>query len=293
MALLVNPSPFVTKGPLHTYYKQGQLLGEGAFGATYLCTNNVSNKKYACKNIPVLRSNIQEQIRVKREVDILSSITCINHPNLISLEEVFEDESHVYIVMELCNGGSLSDRLRYEGSLTEKEAAIAIKDIMMAIEACHKVGIVHRDLKLNNVMYHTCHENSKLKLIDFGVSAYYDKIEPLCGAYGNAKYMAPEMLYGPYGPEVDIWSGGVLLCKLLIGYYPYNVEEFAEMDKFQLFQTLYVRPFQWPLFFTKFPWPNISEGAKDLVKSMLEIDVGKRLSASQVLEHPWIKQMTK
>lgn len=262
-------------------YELGDFLGEGSYGVTFACTNYKSKKNYACKMIPKFQLTTKERLEVlQREIDILHSIKSIKRHNLISIQEVFSDDNTVHIVMELCRGGTVSSRLKKCGKFEEVEAANIIKEVMVAISACHKHGIVHRDLKLNNVMYETNKKDSKVKLIDFGLSSFYKENEPLEAECGNVKFMAPEMFRHHYGPKVDIWSAGVMLYVLLFGRYPFRPDGCTKEN--------FIRQ----IYLQNLKWGNISMGAKDLIQKMLEVDVNKRLSASQVLEHPWIKQMT-
>lgn len=171
-------------------YEKGALLGSGANGAVYLYTNKVSKKKYACK---VVSKFINVHEVVQHKIDVLFRIKDIKRNNLISIEEVIEDEVNWYIVMELCTGGSLAMHLDEGRIFTEFEAAKVVKEIMIGISACHKKGIVHRDMKLDNVVFESNLENSKVKIIDFGTSAYYNENEPLSDIVGIRMFSALEM----------------------------------------------------------------------------------------------------
>lgn len=139
--------------PTMEMYEVGKSLGNGACGITPSCKNRVSNKKYACKVVKKFSQLRKERERMQNESNILYSIKYIKRSKIISVHDVIENESSWYIIMELCRGGTLSDYLHKFGTFIEFKAARIIKEIMEAIVACHKRGIVHRDLSLNNVMY--------------------------------------------------------------------------------------------------------------------------------------------
>lgn len=268
-------------------YTPGEILGQGAYGVTHSVTHRHSQKNYACKIIPKSKLDTKlRQERMEQEKEILIDIKKLYEPNLISTKEVLEDDHHHYIIMELCNGGTLLDRVKKCGPFREREAASVIKQVMKALEVCHKNGIVHRDMKLDNVMYETdTTRRSKIRLIDFGFATYYEEGKPLTAGVGSLMARAPEMLYknGGYGPKVDIWSVGVMLFIMLIGKYPpWSSRRPSRMLRFFMndFAT-----------FQMFPFPELSEGARDMLRCLLTIDVEDRWSASQVLEHPWIKHM--
>lgn len=277
MASSSESSSYNMYAPKIELYDKGTLLGEGSNGAVYLWTNKVSKRKYACK--VVTKSNLgtqRQQEKVKHEIGVMFKIKDIKCCNLITIHDVIEDQACWYILMELCQGGTLKTRLSKICKFREFEAAKIIKDIMIGISACHKRGIVHRDLKVNNVVFETNQIDSKVKIIDFGNSAYYNENEPLSGFTGTKIFSAPEMSKGQYGPKVDIWSVGVISYILLTGRYPWGNEGCLSKPEFFSSKEL--------------PWATISWGAKDLISKMLEMDVNKRLNATQVLKHPWINR---
>lgn len=224
-----------------------------------------------------------EQVRL--ELDILELLKPLKYPQIIQLEEILEDDDFVYIVMELCEGKTLEYHLGKYGAFTEIKAAKVIKEIVTALAQCHNKGIIHRDLKLNNVLYQTKDEDSKVKLIDFGLSNWVKKDEKISGLCGNPFFMAPEMINrNKYGPKVDIWSGGVALYTILGGHVPFEGDTFLK-----IFKSIMTSNEQ--SLFGQDPWPSVSDGAKDLIMSMMEIAIDKRFTALEVLNHPWIKQM--
>jgi len=267
-------------------YTRGEQLGAGSFGVTYLCTQITTGKCYACKCIS--KSNLvsqKEKKRVEREVDILRLINLKEHPNIVALKDILEDDDHVYIVMELCEGGTILDCMVKNGSFDESRAAQMIKEIASAIEACHGFGIVHRDLKLENLLFQTKDKGSAVKIIDFGLAQFFERSKVLTDVVGTPTYIAPEVMECAHGPKVDIWSLGVVLYILLTKSTPFNDLTFKYVKEEIMIMKCHD-------LFAKNSWPHISKGAKDLIQKMLTYNVNERLSASEVLKHPWILKMS-
>jgi calcium/calmodulin-dependent protein kinase I len=208
----------------------------------------------------------------------------VDHPNIVRVEEYYECNGLVFIVMELMEGGELFDRLVEVEHYTEKQAVEAFRPLADAIRYCHSMGIVHRDLKPENLLYKTKDEDSLLKVSDFGFSKFLipKAQEQLFTACGTPTYVAPEIIgnFG-YDAKVDCWSLGVILYVMLCGYPPFYAEENNEL--FQLIKDCDYE-FHMPY------WENISDDAKDLIKKLLIADPKKRLSAEEILKHPWITQ---
>lgn len=201
------------------------------------------------------------------------------HPHVVRIEGTYEDAVFVHLVMELCAGGELFDRIVQKGHYSEREAAKLIKTIVGVVEACHSLGVMHRDLKPENFLFDSPGDDAKLKTTDFGLSVFYKPGETFCDVVGSPYYVAPEVLKKRYAHEADVWSAGVILYILLSGVPPF----WAETETGIFRQIL-----QGKLDFDSAPWPNISESAKDLIRKMLERDPIKRISAHEVLCHPWI-----
>ena len=165
-----------------------------------------------------------------REVNLMIKL---DHPNIIKLYEYYETEKHIYLIMELCTGGELFDRIvqNTENGIqfTEKQAADIFRQMMSAINYCHKNGIVHRDLKPENLLYLNKNENSPIKVIDFGMSKRFDKEKFMNEKVGTAYYISPEILQGKYDEKCDIWSVGVILYIIICGYPCFNGEDNDEI----------------------------------------------------------------
>ncbi|XP_057425494.1 calcium-dependent protein kinase 11-like [Lotus japonicus] len=263
---------------LRDHYLLGKKLGQGQFGTTYLCTHKASGKLYACKSIPKRKLLCKEDYDdVWREIQIMHHLS--EHPNVVQIQGTYEDSVFVHLVMELCAGGELFDRIIQKGHYSEREAAKLIKTIVGVVEACHSLGVIHRDLKPENFLFDTPGEDAKMKATDFGLSVFYKPGQAFHDVVGSPYYVAPEVLCKHYGPEVDVWSAGVILYILLSGVPPFWAETEAGIFK----QILHG-----DLDFVSDPWPSISDSAKDLVKLMLERDPRTRISAHEVLCNPWI-----
>ncbi|KAL1803099.1 hypothetical protein ACET3Z_031746 [Daucus carota] len=265
---------------VHASYTMGKELGRGQFGVTHICTHKQTGEQFACKTIAKRKLTTKEDVEdVKREVQIMHHLT--GQPNVVELKGAFEDKHDVHLVMELCAGGELFDRIIAKGHYTERAAASLLRTIVQIIRSCHQLGVIHRDLKPENFLLLNDDENAPLKATDFGLSVFYKQGDQFKDIVGSAYYIAPEVLKRKYGPEVDIWSIGVMLYILLCGVPPFWAE--SEHEIFNEILRGHVD-------FSSDPWPSISPQAKDLVKKMLTQDPVKRLTAVQVLSHPWIKE---
>jgi len=264
-------------------YHLGRELGRGEFGVTRLATDRATRERLACKSIPKRRLRTAVDVAdVRREVAIMASLP--DHPALVRLRAAYEDAEAVHLVMELCDGGELFDRIVARGRYTERAAAAAARTVAEVVRACHAHGVMHRDLKPENFLYAGKSEDAQLKAIDFGLSVFFKPGERFTEIVGSPYYMAPEVLRRNYGPEVDIWSAGVILYILLCGVPPFWAETEQGVARAILRGSLDLQ---------REPWPRISEGAKSLVRQMLQMDPRKRPTAQQVLEHPWLQNARK
>ncbi|KAF5942064.1 hypothetical protein HYC85_019706 [Camellia sinensis] len=201
------------------------------------------------------------------------------HENIVRYKDAYEDREAVYLVMELCQGGELFDRIVARGHYTERGAATITKTILEVVKVCHAHGVIHRDLKPENFLYADASENSRLKAIDFGLSIFFEPGQRFGEIVGSPYYMAPEVLRRNYGPEVDIWSAGVILYILLCGVPPF----WAETEE-GIAQAIV----KCEIDFKRDPWPKVSEDAKELVKGMLDPNPYNRMTVEEALEHRWI-----
>ncbi|WVZ25765.1 hypothetical protein V8G54_004309 [Vigna mungo] len=288
-------------------FEVGDEVGRGHFG--YTCAakfikGQLRGQHVAVKVIPKAKMTTAIAIEdVRREVKILRALT--GHKNLIQFHDAYEDNDNVYIVMELCEGGELLDRiLSRGGKYTEEDAKAVMIQILNVVAFCHLQGVVHRDLKPEfgylalsyqilssmtsndglflgqNFLFTSKEENSELKAIDFGLSDFVKPDERLNDIVGSAYYVAPEVLHRAYSTEADIWSVGVIAYILLCGSRPF----WARTESGIFRAVLRATPS-----FDEPPWPSLSDEAKDFVKRLLNKDPRKRMTAAQALSHPWIK----
>lgn len=216
---------------------------------------------------------------VRREILILQHLT--GQPNIVEFEGAYEDKQNLHLVMELCSGGELFDRIIAKGIYSEREAAKICRQIVNVVHACHFMGVIHRDLKPENFLLASKEEDSPIKATDFGLSVFIETGKVYKEIVGSAYYVAPEVLHQRYGKEIDVWSAGVILYILLSGVPPF----WAETEK-GIFEAI----LEGNLDLQSSPWPSISGQAKDLIRKMLTKDPKKRITAAEALEHPWLKE---
>ena len=284
-------------GDFNSKYLKIQELGMGAYSKVFRVENKSTNEIFACKEL--LKSKIKDQKKFRNEINIMSEC---DHPNIIKLIEIYEDKLHYELIMEELNGGSLTERLIEKvdddgETFSEREAATIFKQIISAISYCHGKGIVHRDLKMENVIFVDTKGNLDIKIIDFGLSQYDTfkllslvnliseetaKTVNMNDIVGTPHYIAPEVLKGKYNQKCDIWSAGVILYSMLSGHFPFN----GRTNK-EIFKSISKKKFEFP---EKY-WKNISNEAKDLISHML-CEEDKRFSADKVLKHPWLNNLS-
>eukprot|EP01018_Ginkgo_biloba_P023278 Gb_06650 [translate_table: standard] len=263
-------------------YQIGKLLGHGQFGYTYVAIDKVTNEKAAVKRIEKKKMVLPIAIEdVRREVKILHALT--GHENVVQFHNAFEDDDYVYIVMELCEGGELLDRIlaKKDSRYSENDAANIVRQMLRVAGRCHLHGIVHRDLKPENFLFKSLKEDSVLKATDFGLSDFIKPGKKFHDVVGSAYYVAPEVLKRRSGPESDVWSIGVITYILLCGKRP-----FWDKTEDGIFKEVLKKK---PDFHEK-PWLSISDSAKDFVKKLLVKDPLARLTAAQALSHSWVRE---
>ena len=280
-AISFGKETFVTRSPgkLSDKYQKEKELGSGSYGHVYRVKNKITGETRACKQMA--KGKISDMNKFNLEINIMSKT---DHPSIIKLYEIYEDTRNIYLVMEECTGGELFDRILdhiQKGKMySEKDAANIFKQLMSAIAYCHSNQICHRDLKPENMLYSTKEDNSLIKVIDFGLSRIVTE-KQMKTKVGTAYYVSPEVLNGNYDDRCDIWSAGVILYILLSGEPPFNGPNDNE-----IYRKICKMHFEFP----KEKWCKISKDAIDLIKKMLTPEA-KRLTAQEVLEHPWFKKV--
>ncbi|KAJ4962845.1 hypothetical protein NE237_022784 [Protea cynaroides] len=263
-------------------YSIGKLLGHGQFGYTFVATDKSTGERVAVKRIEKNKMILPIAVEdVKREVKILQALT--GHENVVQFYNAFEDESYVYIVMELCEGGELLDRIlaKKDSRYTEKDAAIIVRQMLKVAAECHLHGLVHRDMKPENFLFKSTKDDSSLKATDFGLSDFIKPGRKFHDIVGSAYYVAPEVLKRKSGPESDVWSIGIITYILLCGRRP-----FWDRTEDGIFKEVLKNKPE----FRRKPWPSISNSAKDFVMKLLVKDPRARLTAAQALSHPWVRE---
>jgi len=256
-------------------YDMKDVLGTGAFSQVRLAECREDGHMYAIKIIDKKALKGKED-SLENEIRVLKRL---KHPNIVALLEVFEDKTKVYLVMELVTGGELFDRIVEKGSYSEKDAADLIKQVLSAVAYMHSQGVVHRDLKPENLLYYSPDADSKIMISDFGLSKM-EESGVMATACGTPGYVAPEVLaQKPYGKAVDVWSIGVISYILLCGYPPFYDENDAN-----LFAQILKGEFE----FDSPYWDDISEEAKDFIRSLMCVNVEHRLTCEAALDHCWI-----
>eukprot|EP00746_Dinoflagellata_sp_MGD_P014931 gnl/MRDRNA2_/MRDRNA2_132973_c0_seq1.p1 gnl/MRDRNA2_/MRDRNA2_132973_c0~~gnl/MRDRNA2_/MRDRNA2_132973_c0_seq1.p1 ORF type:complete len:520 (+),score=95.34 gnl/MRDRNA2_/MRDRNA2_132973_c0_seq1:85-1644(+) len=252
-------------------------LGEGAFGTVRIGRHRAIGVQRAVKSIS--RSVLKGKTLKAFETE-MSIMKALDHPNIVKLYETFQDAKFVYLVMELCLGGELFDKIVEDGptGFSERQAATYVEQILAAVVYLHKLGIAHRDLKPENFLMQDKSEDAEVKLIDFGISRWYHG-KPMKTRVGTAYYMSPEAVYGRYDLKCDIWSCGVLAYVLLCGYTPFD----GATDN-AILMNVQKQKLEFPVE----EWDHISEGAKDLVTKMLIKDPKLRPNAQEMLQHHWL-----
>ncbi|GLJ24229.1 hypothetical protein SUGI_0462000 [Cryptomeria japonica] len=260
-------------------YHLTEEIGRGRFGSIRRCVNTETGEVLACKIIHKadLRDSLDRECLLN-EIATLKYVC--GHRGIVELRDVHENDECLWLFMELCTGGDLFDKIVEKKRFEEKEAAVVMKRLMETIGYCHRKGVAHRDLKPDNILFSSNSFSNDIRIADFGQAASFSPGEKMSGIVGTPYYVAAEVLQGKdYNEKVDIWSAGVILYVMLSGIPPFNGDTPQEIFEAVLRERL------------RFPnesWLTISHSAKDLIRQMLRRDVLRRLSADQVLGHPWI-----
>lgn len=262
-------------------YKFKEVLGGGHFGTVRIAykRSEEPRKFYGVKSISKKNLSEKDLEDFMKEVEILSSL---DHPNIIKFYETYHDQFYFHIVMELCKGKEVFDRIIEEGHLNEQKVANIVYKVLSAISYCHAKGITHRDLKPENILFESPEPDAEIKLIDFGLSRKYNSHEKMHTILGTPYYVAPEVLKGEYDEKCDIWSIGAISYIMLSGDPPFNGN--SNNDIFNKIMNE-------ELSFNKEKWINISKEARDFIKKCMTKTPDKRLSASKMIEHTWFKNI--
>ncbi|XP_012692812.2 NUAK family SNF1-like kinase 1 [Clupea harengus] len=252
-------------------YELLETLGRGTYGKVKKAIERHSGREVAIKSIRKEKiKDEQDMVHIRREIEIMS---CLRHPHIISIYEVFENKDKIVIVMEYASKGELYDYISERRRLNERETRHFFRQIVSAVHYCHKNGVVHRDLKLENVLLD---ENCNIKIADFGLSNLYHKDKLLQTFCGSPLYASPEIVNGrPYrGPEVDSWALGVLLYTLVYGTMPFDGGDHKNLIR-QISNGEYREPTQ-------------SSDARGLIRWMLMVNPERRATVEDIANHWWV-----
>ncbi|XP_011485722.1 serine/threonine-protein kinase MARK2 isoform X10 [Oryzias latipes] len=252
-------------------YRLLKTIGKGNFAKVKLARHVLTGKEVAVKIIDKTQLNSSSLQKLFREVRIMK---LLNHPNIVKLFEVIETDKTLYLVMEYASGGEVFDYLVAHGRMKEKEARAKFRQIVSAVQYCHQKCIVHRDLKAENLLLDA---EMNIKIADFGFSNEFtlgNKLDTFCG---SPPYAAPELFQGKKydGPEVDVWSLGVILYTLVSGSLPFDGQNLKELRE-RVLRGKYRIPFY------------MSTDCENLLKKFLILNPSKRGSLEQIMRDRWM-----
>ncbi|CAF1030801.1 unnamed protein product [Adineta steineri] len=311
---LIKTSPFFQNYELID--REG-FLGEGSFSICRRCRNRRTQEEFAVKIV-----SLRQEVDTQNEIELLR--LCQGHANIVKIHEVFTDELHTYIIMELLTGGELFYRIRTQASFSEKEASQLMKKLVSAVNFMHSNDLCHRDLKPENLLFSSPNPNAEIKIIDFGFAKKRTKHQPMTTPCGTLLYTAPEVLRAAtsfkdsqssslstsssssststtvalvpstttnsnviaygYDESCDLWSLGVILYTMLSGEVPFN-----SITAHRTAEDIVEDITRSKLSYDSPAWKNVSQAAKSLVKGLLTVDPTKRLTIKDLTRNAWLR----
>ncbi|PNW84417.1 hypothetical protein CHLRE_03g144484v5 [Chlamydomonas reinhardtii] len=275
-------------------YHFGQVLGKGGFGKVYLATHKHTKHQYAVKQVEKRPERwIQEALLLEIAVQRRA---CAAIPHAVKLVEVYEDGADTYLVLELCPGGEVFDRIIEQGNFCERDAAEVMRALLGFIAALHgRLGVAHRDIKPMNLLL-ACEPDQPItaadvRLADFGLSAFCEDGQHFHETCGTIYFQAPEVVGDAsgrvrYDKGADVWAAGVTMYVLLCGWVPFGGRYAFKRSEVELRKIIRAGKFC----FTGLVWEVVSDSAKDLIRQLLTPDPAQRPSAAQLLSHPWFHE---
>uniref|UniRef100_A0A667GSW0 Ribosomal protein S6 kinase n=1 Tax=Lynx canadensis TaxID=61383 RepID=A0A667GSW0_LYNCA len=281
----VARSAMMKDSPFYQHYDldlKDKPLGEGSFSICRKCIHKKSNQAFAVKIISKrMEANTQKEITALK--------LCEGHPNIVKLHEVFHDQLHTFLVMELLNGGELFERIKKKKHFSETEASYIMRKLVSAVSHMHDVGVVHRDLKPENLLFTDENDNLEIKVIDFGFARLKPPDnQPLKTPCFTLHYAAPELLnHNGYDESCDLWSLGVILYTMLSGQVPFQSHDksLTCTSAVEIMKKIKKGDFS----FEGEAWKNVSQEAKDLIQGLLTVDPNKRLKMSGLRHNEWLQ----
>ncbi|KAJ5766381.1 uncharacterized protein N7511_003997 [Penicillium nucicola] len=267
------------------FYRINQQLGKGHFATVYLCAERSTGTKYAVKVFERRASDSQKTQgeALQQEIAVLMGV---NHPNLLCLKDTFDDNDGAYLVLELAPEGELFNWIVTNQKLSENDTRHVFRQLFEGLKYLHERGIVHRDIKPENILL--ADKNLSVKLGDFGLAKIIGEDSFTTTLCGTPSYVAPEILQDSrrrrYTQAVDVWSLGVVLYICLCGFPPFSDELNTRDNPYTLAQQIKMGKFDYPSPY----WDSVGDPALDLIDRMLTVDIEKRITVEQCLEHPWM-----
>jgi len=282
----------ITDSMVKETYELGKELGHGASGEVLLCKHRQTQQQFACK---VVRKNakMNDAQSMSTEIEIMKRI---RHRHVVSMYELYETPKCLWIILELVDAGDLFHHLANNADYTEQMAGTHMKQMLAGVHYLHSLGVVHRDLKLENVLLSGVGGKYEVKIADFGLSALirlgengYDpeesakrkRFKGLQEMWGTKEYFAPEVIDQAYGPQADVWALGCILHEMMTGQQAYP--NHGDGD-----EALYSRIKHGECRFDSPIWMKMSPEVRDLIAHMLKVDPTRRLSASEALLNTWV-----
>lgn len=263
---------------IQKYYQLGKVIGQGSIGAlrTATCLRTLNaGTQVAVRSVP--KSAVETDLQVFRQE--LTLFRLLDHPNILRYYETFEDQRFLHIVTELCTGGNFCERIAVKGLMGEYVTRGVFEKLVRAVLHIHTMGLCHRDLRPENVLYQSPEADADFKIVDFCDMTFIQLASTAATFSHSTSFMAPEVIQGKVGKECDIWSLGAILYYLLSGELPFDdAEESAQYYHIMGADFTFNSPI----------WSSISSAAKDLIKRMIVVRPMSRIDLQSILQHPWL-----
>jgi serine/threonine protein kinase len=267
-------SAIATEPVLDQYTILQEVIGRGGFGVVKKGIRRSSGQEVAVKIVRVSNKHVRAATIAECEC-----LRALSHPNIIQLYDAHESRTgDYYLFMEMVTGGELFDRIVQKRMYSERDARALVKILLSVIQHCHERGIVHRDIKAENLLLVSADDDSTVKLCDFGLAVKNVVGLSLIEEVGTFDYMAPEIHHRRrYGAGVDMWAIGVLSFVMLYGHFPFYQQDMGVRRR--------------AMASGKFSFSTtaaVSDDAKDFISSLIRVGVDERLTAAQAMQHPWV-----
>jgi serine/threonine protein kinase len=274
--------------PIENYYNIGEVLGKGAFSEVRNCTEKATGITWAVK---IMKKNFRDPVALEvtaAEIQIYKTIG--DHRNIVKMHDIYENETHWFLVLKKITGGELLHRITTRKSFSERDASEFAAQMLQGIRHMHSLNVVHRDLKPENLLLSDDTDDADILLTDFGLSKQLQSpFELIYHPVGTPGYLSPELVmcmqkHSPYGMSCDMWAAGVIIYIMLCGFPP-----FWGNHNDELFRKIVTCYYGFPSPY----WDKISDSAKNLIVHLLQPDPRNRYTVEQALLHPWIANREK